>query len=615
MNASDPIEVAEVSKSKALQHDVDLSEKRQDPGQDLTIEPAPADQTTEGEDEVLHKVYPSEEDLRTLRRVAGRLHWTIFTVAFVELCERFSYYGTTAVFVNFIQRPLPANSKTGALAAGADFNNDVPGALGMGQRASTGLTLCTVNQFWSYVMPLAGAYIADQYWGRFRTIFASIACALVGHVILIVSAIPNVIAKPGGSIACFSIGLVIMGVGTGGFKSNISPLIAEQYREDKPYIKVMPNGERVIVDPAATVARIYLYFYLMVNVGSLVGQLAMVYAERYVGFWLSFLLPTLMFCICPTVLYFCRGKYHLVPPTGSTYTQAFRLWSLAMKGRWSLNPVKMFKKTAPEHEFWDHVKPTTLGANKPQWMTFDDAWVDEVRRGLKACQVFLWYPLYWLAYNQMLNNLTSQAATMQLNGVPNDVINNFNPLALIIFIPIFDRLVYPGLRRMGFHFTPLKRITAGFAVAGSGMIVATVTQFYIYKLGPCGKDANRCLEELGEHSPISVWIQVLTYVLGGISEILASVTSLEYAYTKAPGTCAVALFTNAISAAIGQALVGLSADPLLVWNYAIVAILAFAGCVGFWLTNFKLDQEEDKLNMLPQSKYEGRGEKTDVEAK
>lgn len=80
------------------------------------------------------------------------------------------------------------------------------------------LTRHTVNQFWSYVMPLAGAYVADQYWGRFRTIFASIACALVGHCILIVSAIPNVIAKPGGSIACFSIGLVIMGVGTGGFK-------------------------------------------------------------------------------------------------------------------------------------------------------------------------------------------------------------------------------------------------------------------------------------------------------------------------------------------------------------------------------------------------------------
>lgn len=80
------------------------------------------------------------------------------------------------------------------------------------------LTRRVVNQFWSYIMPLLGAYMADQYWGRFHTIMISIGVALVGHVILIVSAIPSVIARPGGSIACFSIGLVIMGVGTGGFK-------------------------------------------------------------------------------------------------------------------------------------------------------------------------------------------------------------------------------------------------------------------------------------------------------------------------------------------------------------------------------------------------------------
>lgn len=98
MNASDPVDVAEVSKAKAMHHDVDLSEKRLDTSQDLTIEPAPVTQISgEGEDEPLDKTYPSDEDLRTLRRVSGHLHWTIFTVAFVELCERFSYYGTTAV--------------------------------------------------------------------------------------------------------------------------------------------------------------------------------------------------------------------------------------------------------------------------------------------------------------------------------------------------------------------------------------------------------------------------------------------------------------------------------------------------------------------------------------
>lgn len=67
-------------------------------------------------------------------------------------------------------------------------------------------------------MPLVGAYVADQYLGRFKTIMYSIVCALVGHLLLVISAIPPVIKEPNGAVACFSIGLVVMGIGTGGFK-------------------------------------------------------------------------------------------------------------------------------------------------------------------------------------------------------------------------------------------------------------------------------------------------------------------------------------------------------------------------------------------------------------
>lgn len=41
--------------------------------------------------------YPTEEEFKTLHRVAGNVRWTAYTIAFVELCERFSYYGTAAV--------------------------------------------------------------------------------------------------------------------------------------------------------------------------------------------------------------------------------------------------------------------------------------------------------------------------------------------------------------------------------------------------------------------------------------------------------------------------------------------------------------------------------------
>lgn len=50
--------------------------------------------------------------------------------------------------------------------------------------------------------------------------------------------------------------MIIIGLGTGGIKSNVSPLIAEQYRETKQRIRVEKSGERVIVDPAVTFQRI-----------------------------------------------------------------------------------------------------------------------------------------------------------------------------------------------------------------------------------------------------------------------------------------------------------------------------------------------------------------------
>jgi POT family proton-dependent oligopeptide transporter len=181
--------------------------------------------------------------------------------------------------------------------------------------------------------------LADQYWGRYLTIQYSICFALVGHVILIVSALPSVIATPNGSIAAFAVGIIIMGLGTGGFKSNVSALIAEQYKETAPYVSTDKKGNKVIVDPAVTVSRIYIYFYFLINCGSLTGSIAMVYAERLVGFWLSFLLPTIIFIICPMVLFACKKQYTHSPPTGSVMAKAWKLLRLAFKGRGSFNPV------------------------------------------------------------------------------------------------------------------------------------------------------------------------------------------------------------------------------------------------------------------------------------
>jgi POT family proton-dependent oligopeptide transporter len=93
---------------------------------------------------------PTEEELQTLRRVSGKIKWAMYTIAFVEACERFSYYGSAVLYTNFVAQKLPPGSNTGAPL---DPDGQA-GALGMGPKAAQGISL--FNQFFAYLMPLVG---------------------------------------------------------------------------------------------------------------------------------------------------------------------------------------------------------------------------------------------------------------------------------------------------------------------------------------------------------------------------------------------------------------------------------------------------------------------------
>ena len=112
-------------------------------------------------------------------------------------------------------------------------------------------------QFWCYVTPILGAIISDQYLGKYNTIFYFALVYLLGVVILFLTSLPVAI-EHGAALGGIIVSMIVIGLGTGGIKSNVSPLIAEQYRNTKQKIRVEKNGERVIVDPGATIQRIYM---------------------------------------------------------------------------------------------------------------------------------------------------------------------------------------------------------------------------------------------------------------------------------------------------------------------------------------------------------------------
>ncbi|KAJ0416919.1 POT family-domain-containing protein [Aspergillus carlsbadensis] len=516
---------------------------------------------------------PNDEENKSLRHVAENLPLSAWLVAVVELCERFAYYGMSGLFQNYVQRPLDGSQGRGAL--------------GMGHQGATGLT--TFFQFWCYVTPIIGAIVADQYLGKYKTIVVFCGIYLVGLLILVCTSIPGALEN-GAGLGGFIAAVLIIGLGTGGIKSNVAPLIADQYKRKKMAIKTTPKGERVVIDPSLTIQRIYMIFYGAINVGSL-SLLATPYMERDIGFWSAYLLCLCMFAVGTLVVILGRKHYVVRPPQGSVITDAFKaLWIMVVNRN------------------MDAPKPTWQAennGNRPN-LPWNDHFIDELKRALVACRVFAFYPIYWVVYGQFSSNFVTQAGQMQGHGIPNDLMQNFDPISIIVFIPILEAVIYPILRRMKIRFRPISRISLGFIVASLAMMYAAIVQHLIYSAGPC-YDSPLCdasmVDGTAQGNRVHIAIQTPAYVFIGLSEIFASVSGLEYAYTKAPPSMksfvqSMYLLTNAFGSAIAEALTPAAYDPAIMWMFVGLAVASFLVGILFYIIYRHLNAQEDAMNAL-----------------
>ncbi|KAF2876579.1 peptide transporter-like protein PTR2 [Massariosphaeria phaeospora] len=506
----------------------------------------------------------TSDEYASLPRVADTLPWGVFLVAIVELCERFAYYGLAGPFQNYMSNKY-------------HDPNGLPGALGLAQSGATALS--NFFQFWCYLTPIFGAVVADQYLGKYLTIkYFSIVYSL-GILILFVTSLPMAI-EHGAAFPGLITAMIVIGLGTGGIKANVSPLIAEQVRSTEPFIKLLSSGKRVVVDPDLTVQRIYMVFYMCINLGS-ISAIATTTLELHVGFWSAYLLPLLMFCVGFFVLVSGKDRYVIRPPKGGVIRNCFQALWIAMRNSFDLDKAKP--------SFQDHAR------GRYNHIPWDDKFIDELKTALVACKVFLFFPIYWLTYSQMLNNFISQAGQMQLHGIPNDILPNIDPITIIILIPLLDSLIYPFIRsKLHLAFPPITRITFGFVIASLAMVYAAILQSRIYSAGPCYTFPSRC--EAGRTSQdkftpneIHVAWQAPAYILVALSEILASITGLEFAYTQAPENMksfimSLFLLTSAGGSALGMLLAPFAKDPKLVWLYvALACVAAAAGGCFHWM--------------------------------
>ncbi|KAJ5896758.1 uncharacterized protein N7473_006157 [Penicillium subrubescens] len=564
-------------------------------GNEKSLETVDREASTDSSDDGYE--FPTEEETETLRKVPGNLPLVAFALCLVEFAERASYYGAKTVFSNFVEFPLPK----GGNGAGAPprHTQETAGALGMGLQAASGLTLLFL--FLAYVIPIFGGWWADVHVGRYKAIIVGVAICGVAHIIQVFGAIPSVLQRGASNSAPpFIIGMILLSFGAGIFKPNIAPTILDQNRQKKAYIKTLKSGERVIVDPESTTTRTMLIFYGFVNVGAFF-MLATTYAEKYVGFWLSFLLAGIIYFLLPILLFAVYKKTYKAPPAGSSeLSRALKISGAALRQ----NKFQVWRK-----DFWEAVKPANL-REKGIVVDWTDSNVRDVARAVSACDIFWFYPIWNLNDGGIGSVSSNQGASMITNGAPNDVLNNFNALTIIFVVPLMTYVVYPALQRRNIRFGPISRITFGFFLATLAGLAGTLVQWRVYKLSPCGFYASTC----DEVAPISIWWQLANTILSALSEIFANVTAYEVAYARSPEgmrglVMAIFLFMNALSSAIGEILLPATKDPWLLWIWGAPTVALALQTVIFWFRFKHLNDEQYYVTSVENQESVGDVEK------
>ena len=162
------------------------------------------------------------------------------TLFFTEMWERFSYYGMRALLILFMT----------AATTGANP--------GMGLDVGTAAAIYGLYTSLVYLLALPGGWVADNLWGQQKAVFVGGCIIAAGHFTM---AIPTT--------ATFYTGLILIVIGTGLLKPNVSTVVGDLYPE---------GGARR--DAGFSV------FYMGINLGAFIGPLITgFFGEGYNWHW------------------------------------------------------------------------------------------------------------------------------------------------------------------------------------------------------------------------------------------------------------------------------------------------------------------------------------------
>lgn len=362
-------------------------------------------------------------------------------IFFTEMWERVGFYTLMAILVLYMDKVLgwPDGRK--------------------GDTYGLFLALC-------YFMPLLGGWLGDKVLGQIRTVRIGAVLMGFGYVGLALSSADN--------ITTFYIGLLLIGIGTGIFKVNMSVLVGNLYT-DKVHLK----------DAGFNI------FYMGVNLGAMVAPLiatfnSAVFQSYTVSFWVAAVGMVLALIIFQT------GQTHLRPMDSR----------LGTGGR-AVSP------------------PASPGADPGAPAPYPEIDRKEfVQRIQTLVILFLIVIFFWIAFYQNAFGLTlfAERSTLVLGWLRPETYQFFEPFFILALTPILLTL-FARLRLKGREPSTPAKIFLGMLIMSLAMVIMIAASL-------AGGNEDRNIM-----SPL--WL-IGTYFVVTVAEILISPMGQSFVSKVAP---------------------------------------------------------------------------------
>lgn len=347
-----------------------------------------------------------------------------------EFAERFSFYGMKAILATFLVSNFFNPENNAALQANAEAQSN---------------SITHLFNAITYGFSILGGLLADRYLGRYKTIVYLSILYIIGHLFLAVFE---------SDYYLFLTGLMLIAVGAGGVKPNVSVMVGDQFENT--------NDKNI--------TKLYDMFYFSINLGAFFSMLTIPVLKHKFGAAVAFGVPGLL--MLAALLIFLAGtrKYKLIPPSKVKSGLSFK---------------------------------------------------DNLRQLSKVLIVFAFIPLFWALYDQNGSEWVLQAAKMDLNflGITwySEQIQVINAILILVFIPFFSVVVYPLLERLGIQVNAVRKIGWGFVLIVLTFLLTAWIQ-----------------QQIDAGIKLNIAWQLLAYTILTASEIMVSLTGLEFAFANSP---------------------------------------------------------------------------------